>query len=115
MTRRAFAVLLALATPALGGERLAASTYDDEWVATGQRMDRAALTAAHRTIPFGTRLTVSFRHRKIVVTINDRGPAEWTKRAIDFSPGAAAALDFPGTGKVTVEPWPPMPKPRPTP
>src|SRR5512143_1072427 len=69
-------------------------------------------TAAHKTLPLGTILTVSFRHRSVVLTINDRGPFV-RKRELDLSKGAAKALKFPGLGKVKVESWPPLPKPDP--
>ena len=91
-----------------------ASTYDeDRYIATGQRYDPKGITAAHRSLPFGTQLTVRYGRRAIVLTINDRGPAAWTKRDIDLSAGSAKALRFPGTGKVRIEPWPPLPRPRP--
>ena len=91
-----------------------ASTYDeDRYIANGQRYNPNGITAAHRSLPFGTKLTVHYGRRAIVLTINDRGPAAWTKRDIDLSAGAAKALKFPGTGKVRIENWPPLPRPRP--
>ena len=91
-----------------------ASTYDEDlYVATGQRYNPDGITAAHRTLPFGTKLTVRYGHRAVVLTINDRGPAAWTKRDIDLSAGSAKALAFPGTGRVKIEYWPPLPRPRP--
>ena len=91
-----------------------ASTYDeDKYIANGQRYDPKGITAAHRSLPFGTQLTVRYGHRAIVLTINDRGPAEWTRRDIDLSAGSAKALGFPGTGRVRIESWPPLPRPRP--
>lgn len=80
-------------------ERLAART------ASGERFDPRALTAAHRSLPFGTRLRVSYRGRSIVVRINDRGPAASTGRALDLSRGAAAALGLTpaGVGLVLIE------------
>ena len=76
------------------GEKLARHT------ANGEVFRPRAMTAAHRTLPFGTRVALIYRNRRIVVRINDRGPAKWTGRAIDLSSGAASALGFPGTGKV---------------
>lgn len=88
--------------------------YDeDRYVATGHRYNPDGITAAHRTLPFGTRLLVKYGRRVIELIINDRGPAAWTHREIDLSRGAARALRFPGTGRVRIEPWPPLPRPRP--
>jgi rare lipoprotein A len=61
------------------------------------------LTAAHRTLPFGTRVTVTNRQngRSTVVRINDRGP--FVKgRVIDLSPAAAQALDVGGLAPVSL-------------
>ncbi|HEY0825815.1 MAG TPA: septal ring lytic transglycosylase RlpA family protein [Ramlibacter sp.] len=63
--------------------------------ASGERFDMNELTAAHRTLPFGTRLRVrnARNGREVVVRINDRGP--WKRhRIIDLSKAAAAALDL---------------------
>lgn len=63
--------------------------------ASGERLDAKALTAAHRTLPFGTRVRVTNLEngRDIVVTINDRGPFR-RGRVIDVSMAAARALGF---------------------
>jgi rare lipoprotein A len=68
-----------------------------------ERMDPRAMTAAHRTLPFGTRVTVVNQRngRQIVVTINDRGPFI-RGRIIDLTPAGAAALDFDGLAPVSV-------------
>lgn len=71
--------------------------------ASGERMNPSALTAAHRTLPFGTRLRVTNRNngRSVVVRINDRGP--FIKgRVIDLSKGAAGRLGFISSGHVAV-------------
>ena len=72
--------------------------------ASGERFDRWGLTAAHRTLPLGTRLLVSYRGKSCVVRVNDRGPAAWTGRTLDLSRGAASALGLieSGTGRVSV-------------
>ena len=70
-----------------------ASVYSDKDTASGQPMDPKAMTAAHRTLPFGTKVTV-IKHgngRSAVVRINDRGPFV-RGRVIDLSPAAALAL-----------------------
>src|SRR5882757_9209942 len=54
-----------------------ASYYGNESgnkTASGQRMNASAMTAAHRSLPFGTKLKVTHGGRSVVVTINDRGP-----------------------------------------
>ena len=70
--------------------------------ASGERFDPNAMTAAHRTLPFGTLVRVTYRGRSVVVRINDRGP--FVKgRDIDLSQGAARRIGLPGVGPVTVE------------
>ena len=61
--------------------------------ASGERFDMHALTAAHKTLPFGTRLRVRSVHtgKEVVVRINDRGPYKHS-RIIDLSLGAIKAL-----------------------
>jgi rare lipoprotein A len=67
--------------------------------ASGEPFDMHALTAAHRTLPFGTRVLVTnlANGRAIQVRINDRGPAV-ADRIIDLSYGAARALGAVGAG-----------------
>jgi rare lipoprotein A len=71
--------------------------------ANGERFDMNALTAAHRTLPFGTRLRVLNldNDREVEVRINDRGPVA-AGRIIDLSYAAARALGAVGTGIVPV-------------
>ena len=65
--------------------------------ASGQRFNQNAMTAAHRSLPFGTRLRVTHRGQSVVVTINDRGP--FIKgRVLDLSTGAARAIGLTGAG-----------------
>ena len=66
-------------------------------------MNREALTAAHRTLPLGTKVTVTNKSNghSVVVTINDRGPFV-RGRIIDVSPAAARVLGFSGLTHVTV-------------
>ena len=71
--------------------------------ASGERFDMNALTAAHRTLPFGTLVRVrnSQNGREVVVRINDRGP--WVgDRIIDLSKAAAAALGLLQGGEAPV-------------
>ena len=74
-------------------------------VATGAAYDPWRLSAAHRTLPFGTRLLVTNQRngRAVVVTINDRGPAAWTHRAIDLSLGACRAIGNRGLASVFLQ------------
>ena len=77
-----------------------ASYYGNESghrTASGQRFNQEALTAAHRTLPFGTRLRVTHGGRSVVVTINDRGPFV-RGRVLDLSTGAARAVGLTGRG-----------------
>jgi rare lipoprotein A len=71
--------------------------------ASGERYRPAAYTAAHRTLPFGTRLIVeNLRNgRRTVVRVNDRGPYT-PGRIIDLSAAAARALDMIVAGVVPV-------------
>ena len=94
----------------LGGSARAevATYYGQEFAghrtASGETFNPGAMTAAHRTLPFGTRVRVtnSRNGRSIIVRINDRGP--FVKgRAIDLSSGAARAIGMSSTGNVTME------------
>jgi len=71
--------------------------------ASGERFDMNELTAAHRTLPFGTLLRVRNPRngREVVVRINDRGPRV-EDRIIDLSKAAAAALDLLQAGEARV-------------
>jgi rare lipoprotein A len=82
-----------------------ASYYGNESgskTASGQRFNQNAMTAAHRSLPFGTRLKVSHGDRSVVVTINDRGPFV-RGRVLDLSKGAARAIGLPGVGRIVAE------------
>jgi len=72
--------------------------------ASGEAFDMHAMTAAHRTLPFQTRVRVTnlANGRQVIVRINDRGPHR-ADRLIDLSQGAARALGFSGKGLARVE------------
>ncbi len=72
--------------------------------ASGERFDMNAMTAAHKTLPFGSmvRLTNTGNGRSVTVRINDRGPYV-RGRAIDVSRAAAEQLGIVGRGHGTVE------------
>lgn len=70
--------------------------------ASGQRFNPRALTCAHRTLPFGTKLLVTHDGHSVVVTVNDRGPFV-RGRVLDLTTAAARAvgLTSAGVGRVT--------------
>ncbi len=72
--------------------------------ASGEKASPSGLTAAHRTLPFGTlvRVTNQATGRSVVVRINDRGPFV-RGRVIDVTPAAAQALGFSGLAHVTLQ------------
>jgi rare lipoprotein A len=101
--------LLAAATWFGSGSMASAQCGRASWyaltsrTASGERMNPSALTAAHRSLPFGTKLKVtnSRNGRSVVVRINDRGPFTGG-RVLDLSRGAASALGFVGAGHTSV-------------
>lgn len=72
--------------------------------ATGERYNPLGMTAAHKTLPLGTKLRVTNldNNQKVIVKINDRGPFI-KDRMIDLSQGVARKLKFSGTVKVKIE------------
>ncbi len=74
--------------------------------ANGERYDMNGMTAAHKTLKFGTKVRVTNKNngKSVVVRINDRGPYAG-KRIIDLSKGAANAIGMiaSGTASVSVE------------
>lgn len=97
------------AAPEESGEDLGsgmASWYGAEFAgrrtASGERFDPAGYTAAHRTLPFGSKVRVTRGERSVVVRINDRGPFHGS-RVIDLSRAAADELGLVRAGKGHVE------------
>jgi rare lipoprotein A len=80
-----------------------ASVYSGQHTASGETMKTGEMTAAHRTLPFGTKVTVVNRvnGRSAVVRINDRGPFI-RGRVIDLSPAAGRALGIDGLTTVSL-------------
>ena len=80
------------------------SKFHGRRTASGERYDRHAMTAAHRTLPFGTRVRVRsvVTGEEVVVRINDRGPFK-RSRVIDLSQAAFNALGLRGRGVTQVE------------
>lgn len=113
-----FAVLAVLALPVLAqagysrshiGDGMA-SYYSNEFngsrTASGERFDPSGMTAAHRTLSFGSHVAVTnlANGKEVVVRVNDRGP--WGKgRIIDISYAAARqiGMDRSGTARVKLE------------
>jgi rare lipoprotein A len=84
-----------------------ASYYGNESgskTASGAHFNQNAMTCAHRSLPFGTKLRVTHGGRSVVVTVNDRGPFV-RGRVLDLSTGAARAVGLTGAGvgRVTAE------------
>ena len=95
--------------PSSGGHSFSgmASFYGNESgskTASGQRFNQNAMTCAHRSLPFGTKLRVTHGGQSVVVTVNDRGPFV-RGRVLDLSTAAARAvgLTSAGVGRVTAE------------
>lgn len=80
-----------------------ASFYSDTETASGEKFDRNDLTAAHPSLPFGTRLRVTdvSSGRFVTVRVNDRGPFV-RGRVVDISPSAAEALGMVDKGVANV-------------
>jgi rare lipoprotein A len=80
-----------------------ASVYAGGRTANGKQAHAGEMTAAHRSLPFGTRVRVtnSRNGNSVVVRINDRGPFH-RGRVIDVAPAAARALGFSGVTSVTL-------------
>lgn len=96
--------------PREGGEYVTASWYGSKFhgrpTASGERYNMFGLTAAHKTMKFGTKLRVTYPETggSVVVTVNDRGPFI-RGRDLDLSYGAAKAigLEVKGVGRVRIE------------
>ncbi len=119
MTRTALVLGLALAAcgggaqthvvheqPVAGSTIRGYATFynESQMTASGERFDKRALTAAHRTLRMGTmvRVTNERNGRSVVVRINDRGPFGKRTRIIDLSEAAAKQLDMIEAGVVPV-------------
>jgi rare lipoprotein A len=102
-----FAVLLAASAPAGAADKpqlAAICTQSGGITASGERFSSIKLTAAHRTLPFGTmvRVTNLRNGRTVIVRINDRGPFT-NGRIIDLTPAAARQLQFSGLVPVALD------------
>jgi peptidoglycan lytic transglycosylase len=84
--------------------------FEGRKTASGEKFSNQKLTAAHKTLPFGTivKVTNMKNNKSVTVTINDRLPKK-SSRLIDLTRAAAKELDFikAGVTKVTIEVLPP--------
>jgi rare lipoprotein A len=103
--RAACCAFLLVASPALSEEGIASKYGRDSGnrVACGGELNESALTAAHRSLPCGTRVRVKNKSnsKTVSVTINDRGPFV-SGRVIDLTPAAARAIGMTGLASVSL-------------
>ena len=106
LSRLLWILLFVGAFVTLGDDRAEADTglasfYGTGWegslTASGEVFDPYGYTAAHKTLPFGTPLTVRYEGRSVQVTVNDRGPYTGG-RELDLSKGAAQAIGLTAAG-----------------
>ena len=107
----ALVAVLTSTTGAFAGDQCGGASwygpgFHGKKAASGQRFDQNAMTAAHKSLPFGTKVRVVDQRsgKSVNVTINDRGPFH-KGRIIDLSKAAATKLGIrnAGTGKVCIE------------
>jgi|ERR1700741_2568237 rare lipoprotein A len=98
------AAMISVSSPSMANlETGIASVYSGEKTANGEYAHATALTAAHKTLPFGTKVKVTNLEtgRHVIVRINDRGP--YIKgRIIDLTPAGAKAIGSAGLARVTL-------------
>lgn len=106
MTRFLWILLLFGAFMAFGNDRAEADTALASWygpgfhgqtTASGEVYNAYGFSAAHKTLPLGTEITVSYAGRSVDVVVNDRGPYSGG-RDLDLSQGAAEYLGLTGAG-----------------
>ena len=99
------AALLCVQVTSARAETCTASWYGGRHhgrlTASGERFNQNAMTAAHRSRPFGSRVTVTLGDRSVNVRITDRGPFV-RGRCIDLSRAAARAIGMGGLARVEV-------------
>ncbi|MBV9455360.1 MAG: septal ring lytic transglycosylase RlpA family protein [Rubrobacter sp.] len=114
LSRRILVVFLAsivtsglalLSAGAGGADPIVASWYGPGYngvkTSSGELFDPKGYTAASRTLPFGTKLIVTYNNRSVVVEVNDRGP--FSKAELDLSQAAAEYIGLTAVGTATVE------------
>lgn len=113
MLRLLFSILLTgfFLIPVADASKVRASWYDcakpgdcsrSKRTANGEKFNPNALTAAHRTLPFGTKVRVTHKGKSVIVRINDRGPFV-RGRSIDLSRAAARKIGCKGICVVTIK------------
>jgi rare lipoprotein A len=98
------AAMICSFSPAMAQSGIASIyAYSGEKTASGEKAHPGGLTAAHRTLPFGTKVKVTNKRngRSVTVRINDRGPFV-RGRIIDLTPAGARALGFSGLAPVEI-------------
>jgi rare lipoprotein A len=82
---------------------IASYYWQDQMTASGERFDKRAMTAAHKTLPLGTKVRVTHvaSGRSVIVRINDRGPFK-PGRVIDLSEAAAEQIQMTSAGLAAV-------------
>lgn len=99
--------VLALIIALLAPLEASASCVKASWyksgsiTASGEPFKPMAFTAAHKHLPFGTKLRITYKNKSVIVKINDRGP-HIRGRHLDLSKGAAAKLGIKDIGVATV-------------
>ena len=105
ITSSAIAAFACISAPAIAGSNMLSSWYGPHFhgrlTANGERYNMHGLTAAHKTLPFGTKLRVCYQGC-VDVRINDRGPYIGA-RELDLSKGAAQAIGLMHPGVANVE------------
>ncbi|MEA2935925.1 MAG: rare lipoprotein [Variibacter sp.] len=103
LTASACAIMVSAAAAADGTGIASVYGYSGSKTASGERASAGSLTAAHRSLPFGTKVRVTNKKngRSVVVRINDRGPFV-RGRVIDLTPAGARSLGFSGLAPVTL-------------
>lgn len=103
----ALAVLFAVTSPASATTGIASYYGGTDHLcgrpmANGQRLNcsRGVHTVAHRTLPMGTKVRITYGDKSVVATVTDRGPAKWTGRILDLSLGTALDLGMKSTARV---------------
>lgn len=103
MKKLALIVLLGvLSSPAMAQSGIASWYQMGHTTANGEKYRPDGLTCAHKTLPFNTRVRVTYSGRSVVCRVNDRGP--FTKgRVLDLSRGAARSIGLIGVGVARVQ------------
>lgn len=104
MKYHALTLLACLCTTSAHAENMRTSWYHEGCCVAwrGAKFHPDGLTAAHRTLPFGTKLRVTYQGRSVEVVVTDRGPAKWTHRELDLSRGAARKIGMLDVGVANV-------------